>query len=235
MDACLGGFLLPFAETVGFSQGIRDFRLPGVTSISCDVHKYGYSPKGVSVLMWRNEDLRRLQYYSYAEWTGGLYATVTLAGSRAGSVTAAAWATLMCVGRQGYENAAFDILTAADKLKKTEIPGLELMGDPTMSVVSYTSKEFSSHAVGEVLGKKGWVVNNLLYPNGFHICITNANHHQVDELVVDLKDAIEIVKNDPELVNKGVTALYGAAVVLPDKGVVSDICKHYLDSWTYLG
>lgn len=103
VDACLGGYLIPFMESVGHKLPcIFDFRLPGVTSISCDTHKYGFTPKGTSVVMYKNNSYRRHQFFEAINWTGGIYASPTFAGSRAGSLIALTWATLMSYGRNGY-------------------------------------------------------------------------------------------------------------------------------------
>lgn len=102
VDACLGGFLIAFMADAGFKLPVFDFRLPGVTSISCDTHKYGYTPKGSSVIMYKNKDYRKYQYFSAIEWTGGIYVSPTFAGSRAGSIIAMTWATLAHIGHKGY-------------------------------------------------------------------------------------------------------------------------------------
>jgi sphinganine-1-phosphate aldolase len=102
VDACLGGFLIAFMSDAGFKLPVFDFRLPGVTSISCDTHKYGYTPKGSSVIMYKNKDYRKYQYFSAIEWTGGIYVSPTFAGSRAGSIIAMTWATLAHIGHKGY-------------------------------------------------------------------------------------------------------------------------------------
>jgi sphinganine-1-phosphate aldolase len=101
-DCCLGSFNLPFAAEAGFpTPYVFDFRVPGVTSISCDTHKYGYGPKGLSVLMFRDKAVRRAQIFSYADWTGGIYSTPSLAGSRPGNIIAGTWAAIMSIGREG--------------------------------------------------------------------------------------------------------------------------------------
>jgi len=112
-DACLGGFLLPWAERLGYDVPPFDFRLPGVTSISADTHKYGYAPKGSSVILYRGRALRHYQYYVITDWPGGLYLTPTFAGSRPGALSAACWAAIMAMGEQGYMEAAKRILETA--------------------------------------------------------------------------------------------------------------------------
>ena len=101
-DACLGGFILPWAKKLGHDIPAFDFRLPGVTSLPADTHKYGYAAKGTSVVLYRSLALRRYQYYTTANWPGGLYFSPTFAGSRPGALSAACWASLVAMGKQGY-------------------------------------------------------------------------------------------------------------------------------------
>jgi sphinganine-1-phosphate aldolase len=104
-DACLGGFVLPWAEKLGYKVPPFDFRLRGVTSISVDTHKFGYAAKGTSVILYRSKELRHFQYYTTTEWPGGLYFSPTFAGSRPGALSAACWAALTSIGEQGYMDA----------------------------------------------------------------------------------------------------------------------------------
>ena len=102
VDGCLGGFILPWIERLGYTVPPFDFRLPGVTSMSCDTHKYGYALKGTSVVLYRNRHLRRFQYFKTSEWQGGVYVSPTLQGSRSEGLTAATWAALVTMGETGY-------------------------------------------------------------------------------------------------------------------------------------
>jgi sphinganine-1-phosphate aldolase len=101
VDCCLGGFVLPFAKKMGFNIPDFDFSVPGVTSMSLDTHKYGFALKGTSVVLYRDKALRHSQYFCYADWTGGMYTTPTIAGSRSGGLIAQCWASLMAMGEQG--------------------------------------------------------------------------------------------------------------------------------------
>ena len=118
-DCCLGGFVNPFTEEAGYQlSNLYDFRVKGITSISCDPHKYGLGPKGVSVLLFRNQNLRKYQFFANARWNGGIYATTTIAGSRPGNVIAGTWAVMMKIGREGYIKNAKLILDACAGLRK---------------------------------------------------------------------------------------------------------------------
>jgi sphinganine-1-phosphate aldolase len=118
-DCCLGSFVNPYVEEVGYKlPHVFDFRVPGVTSISADPHKYGMGPKGVSMLLFKNKEWRDLQFFCTARWNGGLYCTTTLAGSRPGNIIVGTWAVMMKIGREGYVKNAKFILDACVKLKK---------------------------------------------------------------------------------------------------------------------
>ncbi len=118
VDGCLGGFFLPWAERLGEPVPPFDFRLPGVTSISCDTHKYGYAPKGTSVVLYRSAALRRFQYFTTSDWPGGLYYSPTFSGSRPGGLSAACWASLVSFGEKGYLDATRRILDAVAVMKQ---------------------------------------------------------------------------------------------------------------------
>jgi sphinganine-1-phosphate aldolase len=114
VDACFGGFLIAFMEDAGFELPSKfDFRIPGVTSISCDTHKYGYTPKGSSVIIYRNRDLRACQFFSCTDWPGGIYASPTIAGSRPGVTMAMTWSTLLHFGREGYIESTRQVINTA--------------------------------------------------------------------------------------------------------------------------
>ncbi len=145
VDSCLGGFLVPFMSAAGYSIPVVDFSIPGVTSISADTHKYGFAPKGSSVIMYRNKEYRRYQYSVQTDWPGGIYASPTIAGSRCGANIANCWATLLHFGFDGYVEAIRKII-AVQRFLKTElskINGIFIIGDPLMSVIALASHEFN--------------------------------------------------------------------------------------------
>ncbi|KAI9849069.1 MAG: hypothetical protein M1830_007247, partial [Pleopsidium flavum] len=145
VDCCLGSFLVPFLEQAGFDHEMFDFRLKGVTSISCDTHKYGFAPKGNSTVLYRNQQLRTYQYFISPDWSGGVYASPSIAGSRPGALIAGCWASLMSQGENGYIKACHSIVGAAKKIELAikENPALstdlEILGKPLVSVVAFTS------------------------------------------------------------------------------------------------
>ena len=232
VDACLGGYLIPFMEEAGFPIDICDFRLKGVTSISCDLHKYGYTPKGVSVLMYSSQELRRFQYFCAPEFTGGMYVTPNMSGSRPGVLSVGAWAVVMSMGRKGYVECTRTIMRAARYIKEeaAKIENIRVVADPIMSVVAFESDTLNVHAIGNTMSKiGGWGVSHLQNPNGFHIAVTYANARQAENFIEDLRKAVLEVELDPEAKHYETAALYGMVAETPDKTLVGDISKHFAD------
>ncbi len=230
-DGCLGGFLLPWAEKLGYPVPPFDFRLPGVTSISADTHKYGYAAKGTSVVLYRNAELRHFQYYLTTEWPGGLYFSPTLAGSRPGALSAACWAAMVSMGEAGYLRAARAILETADAIKTglREIPELKLIGDP-LFVLAFVSEELDIFQIMEYMTRKNWGLNGLHSPAAVHLCVT-LRHTQsgvAERFLADLKEAVAYVREHPDAPS-GVGPVYGMASVVELRGMVSDLLKMYMD------
>lgn len=230
-DACLGGFVLPWAERLGYPVPKFDFRLPGVTSISVDTHKFGYAAKGTSVILYRDQDLRHYQYYTAADWPGGLYFSPTFAGSRPGALSAACWAALTSIGVQGYMDATQKILGTAEVIKRgiREIPELRVLGDP-LFVIAFASDSLDIYKVLDQMTRKKWSLNGLHKPPCAHICVT-LRHTQpgvAERFVEDLRESVEYVKMHPEETG-GMAPVYGMAATMPMRGLVGDMLKKYLD------
>lgn len=234
-DACLGGFVLPWAEKLGHPVPGFDFRLPGVTSMSCDTHKYGYAAKGTSVVLYRDNELRHSQYFTATEWPGGIYASPTFAGSRPGGLSAACWASLVTIGEDGYMRATEAILETAKKIKDgvNAMDELAVLGDPLFCVgFNSTTDEVNIFRVIDELSDRGWSLNGLHHPPGMHIS-TTLRHTQpgvAEQLLSDLRDSVDAAKADPGK-EGGMAPLYGMAATLPERGVISDFLKVYMDLW----
>ncbi len=230
VDACLGGFLLPWAERLGYPVPTFDFRLPGVTSISVDSHKYGYAAKGTSVVLYRSEELFHHQCYAATDWPGGLYASSTLLGSRPGGLIAAAWASLLATGEEGYMAAARDILQAADHIKAgvRAIPDLKVLGDP-LFVVAIGSDNLDVYRVMDHMTARGWSLNGLHRPAAFHIAVTrrHAEPGVADRFLADLAACVEAVRQSPPS-DEGMAPLYGLAAVAPGD-LVQGLLEAYID------
>lgn len=232
-DACLGGFVLPFAKKLGATIPDFGFELPGVTSISVDTHKYGYAAKGTSVLIYRNKELRHHQFFSITNWPGGMYFSPTFAGSRPGALSAACWAALISMGESGYVAAAKKILKTADEIKAgiRKIEGLRIIGEP-LFVIAFTSDDYDIYRVMEYLGPKGYSLNGLHRPSAIHIAVT-LRHTQtgfVKQFLKDLNEAVTYVRSNPE--DKGEMApMYGLAANIPLRSVVDTLLKRILDAY----
>ncbi|MBI5158349.1 MAG: aminotransferase class V-fold PLP-dependent enzyme [Acidimicrobiia bacterium] len=231
VDACLGGFLLPWVERLGYEVPPFDFRVPGVTSMSADTHKYGYAAKGTSVVLYRDAELRRHQYFTAADWPGGLYASPTLAGSRPGGLSTACWAAMMSMGEAGYLDAASRIMGAAGAIRTgiAALPGLRVLGDP-LWVISFTSDEIDIYRVNEEMTRRGWSLNGLQHPPAVHLAVTlrHAEPGVVGRFLDDLAAAVEAARragDDPE---RG-TPLYGMATSFPIRAAIDDVLERYLD------
>lgn len=234
-DACLGGFVLPWARELGRDVPEFDFRLPGVTSMSCDTHKYGYAAKGTSVVLYRDKELLHEQYFAATDWPGGLYASPTFAGSRPGALSAACWAALVSVGRAGYLRATEAILRAADEIKAglAEIEELEMIGDPLFCIAfKSTTDELDIYRVLDAMSERHWSLNGLHHPPAVHICTTlrHTTDGVAEQFIADLRESVSEALAEP---NKegGMAPLYGMAATLPERGVISDFLKNYIDMW----
>ena len=230
-DACLGGFVLPWAEDLGYPVPPFDFRLPGVTSISADTHKYGYAAKGTSVILYRGPELRRHQYFTITDWPGGLYFSPSFAGSRPGALSAACWAAMVRIGQAGYRDATRRILETADFIKAAlrAMPELFILGDP-LWVIAFGSCTLDIYRVMDAMSHRGWSLNGLHRPSCVHLCVT-LRHTQPgvkERFVEDLQAAVAEVKQAPEA-EGGMAPVYGMAATLPLRGVVSNILKAYMD------
>jgi len=230
-DACLGGFVLPWAKKLGYDVPTFDFSLRGVTSISADTHKYGYAAKGTSVVLYRDQELRHYQFYTTTEWPGGLYFSPTLAGSRPGALSASCWASMLAMGADGYTQAAKKIMETATIIKKgvEEIPELNVLGNP-LFVIAFGSETVDVFKVMDYMTKQGWSLNGLHKPSAIHICVT-LRHTQpgvAEKFIEDLQAAVTFVRENPDE-EGGMAPVYGMASSLPLRGVISDMLKKYLD------
>ncbi|MCP5029621.1 MAG: aspartate aminotransferase family protein, partial [Actinomycetia bacterium] len=152
VDACLGGFILPWGEALGYDLPLWDFRVPGVTSISADTHKYAYGFKGTSVLAFADKALRNGQYFYVADWTGGKYCSPGIDGSRSGGLLAATWAAMVSLGREGYTEKArgiFETSFAMQDLVRSHSE-LRIIGEPSFCF-SFTSDELDIYHVNDSL------------------------------------------------------------------------------------
>jgi glutamate/tyrosine decarboxylase-like PLP-dependent enzyme len=212
VDACLGGYLLPFWERIGRPVPPWDFRVPGVTSMSADVHKYGYAFKGVSTVLYRDPELYQRQIFMYDSWPGGLYASASTAGTRPGSPIAAAWATMTHLGMEGYERLARRVAVATDSFRSgiDDIDGLAVTSNPDMSLFEFGPDPESSVSVDmdglcDVMDQKGWNLDRQ--QGGLHLMLSPGHDSVADEFLADLAYAV-----DQHGSGSGATHVYGGVV-----------------------
>eukprot|EP01061_Rhynchopus_euleeides_P028642 TRINITY_DN4671_c0_g1_i1.p1 TRINITY_DN4671_c0_g1~~TRINITY_DN4671_c0_g1_i1.p1 ORF type:complete len:558 (+),score=220.02 TRINITY_DN4671_c0_g1_i1:55-1728(+) len=238
VDCCLGGFLLPFMEKAGCPLDEKfDFRVPGVTSISCDVHKYGMSPKGSSIIMYSTPEMRHYQMHACTDWPGGIYATPTMAGTRIGGVVAGAWASLMANGEAGYVESTRKIVEAVKYCRQEleKVPGIRVMGNPMTCVVAFTSDEFDIYRLLQYLLERKWSIGPLQFPTAVHMCFT-ANHTKDDmkhtrRFVEDVKKGVAEMLRTKDESATGMAALYGTTQTVSDRTIVGDVCRAYFDAY----
>lgn len=200
VDGCIGGFLLPFFKRLGAKLGEFDFRVPGVTSMSMDWHKYAYCPKGASVVLHRSKDLRRFQYYAAADWTGYTVINPTIQSSKSGGPMAAAWAVLNTLGDDGYMRFAKRIYDATkiivDGIRKN--PGMRLLGEPDLNLIAFTADEYSCFHIIDEMKARGWFVQPQFGYHGsepnVHLSIGQNVFDNAHEFVAALNDSVEAAK-----------------------------------------
>ena len=195
VDGCLGGFILPWGQRLGYRIPMFDFGVPGVTSMSADTHKYGYSLKGTSVLLYRTRELRQYQYYAARDWPGGMYISPGMSGSRSGGLIAAAWAALLTTGEEGYLAGARRIFDTAAQIRSAveKTAGVRVCGDPTF-LIGFESDDpdVDIYLVNDGLIARGWRMNANQNPPGLHFCVTlpNTRLGLADEFAGDLAASV---------------------------------------------
>jgi glutamate/tyrosine decarboxylase-like PLP-dependent enzyme len=227
VDACLGGMLLPFARKLGHPIPDFDFAVPGVTSMSCDLHKYGYAAKGASTVLYRTRELRRHQF---ADWPGGLYGSPTAAGTRPGGPMAAAWAVMNYLGEDGYLRLAKTTLDTSRALLDgiRRIDGLRVLGEPAISVFAFDSDRVDVYALGDEMSARGWHLDRQQRPPSLHLMITPAHAAAVEPILADLRASVD--KAATGAAAAGSAAMYGMLGSLPDRRAAADLVLEFLDS-----
>jgi len=230
VDCCLGGFIVPFMHEAGYSIAPFDFRLQGVTSISCDTHKYGFAPKGSSVIMFRTPSLRQFAYFCQPDWPGGIYATPTITGSRNGALIVGCWAALMYNGRNGYVHSTRGIVSKQRQMTRAirEFPELKVMGEPLASVFAFTSKKIDIYRISELLGKRGWALSPCQFPPAIHYTVTHLSN--AETFIKDLTEVMAEVRENPSVKAQGSGAIYGMSATIPDRTLVDRFARGYVDA-----
>jgi sphinganine-1-phosphate aldolase len=199
VDACMGGFMLPFLEDLGYQVPGFDFRVAGVTSISLDAHKYGYAPKGTSIILYKSRKLRKKQFFIHTEWRGGIFASTTFMGTKSGGPVAGCWAIMNHLGREGYRDLAQEVMKATLRIRSgiDAYESLEIIGNPQMSLLAFTSKADNIFNIGDALHRKGWHLDRLQFPEALHLTVTQLNIGMEEKF---LKDLGEVLGEEQDLI-----------------------------------
>ena len=191
VDACVGGYFAPFARQLGVELPDWDFAVPGVVSISADLHKYGYTAKGASTLFFRDADSFAGMGWYFDQWPRGQYFTNTLVGTRAGGAIAAAWAVMRYLGEDGYKRIAQRVLDTRARIQSGAARlGLPTFGDPKLSILAYGSPAHDIAAIGAGLTRRGWAVGYVSEPEGLHHMLNLTHEPVVDTYLADLAAAM---------------------------------------------
>jgi glutamate/tyrosine decarboxylase-like PLP-dependent enzyme len=217
VDACVGGFMLPFVRELGYPVPPFDLRVPGVTSMSVDLHKYAYAAKPASVVLYRSPELRKHQFFAYTGWPGGIYVSPTMTGSRPGGAIAAAWAIMHYLGHEGYLEIAREVMATRDKLVAgiRAIEGLEVLGEPTMSVMGIGAKRpLDIYEIGDHMSERGWHMDRQQQPNSLHLTINRGHLSSADAFLDDLREAVRLSQRDQKTYYKQQMLLTGMNAAL---------------------
>jgi sphinganine-1-phosphate aldolase len=222
VDACVGGLMLPFVRKLGYPIREFDFKLPGVTSISADLHKYGYAAKGASVVLYRSPELWRHQFYVYTDWPGGIYPSPTMTGTRPGGSIAAAWAVMNFLGEEGYLNIAKEVMTATRFLMQEveKIAGIHVISTPEMSIFAIGSEELDIYAVGDEMTVRGWHLDRQQNPACLHLTVNHGHVQSTQRFVADLQASVAAARklNWSNVSSKvQVSLVRGLSRLLPEK------------------
>lgn len=202
-DACMGGFLLPYCKRLGRPVPDFDFSLPGVSSLSVDLHKYAYTPKGASMVLYKNADLRRYQMFAFTKWLGYTMINPTIQSTKSLGPLAAAWAVLHYVGDDTYLEFARKKLEAVQEIKTgiEAVPDLYLLAEPEMTLISFSSKTVNIFHIIDEMHMKGWYIQPSFsfenVPANIHLSINLSNVGKTDIFIADLKESVEKAKELP--------------------------------------
>ena len=237
VDACMGGFMLPFLEEMGSAITPFDFRVKGVTSMSADLHKNGYSLKGASLVLYRDPELRKRQFFITTEWPGGIFASSSLLGSKSGGPAASAWAMVKLMGREGYKDLAAKVMDTTRKMQAgiTKIEGLHIVSNPEMSVFAIKSDIYNIYELGDELARMGWLTDLLQNPACIHFTLTLLQVGKEEQFLEDLEYAVQQLKKAKGKNRLGkITAstVSGLSKILPERHfkAIMDFSSRFMNS-----
>jgi glutamate/tyrosine decarboxylase-like PLP-dependent enzyme len=207
---------------LGYDVPAFDFTVPGVTSISTDLHKYGYAAKGCSAIMYRSKNIRKYQIFASTDTTGYTLINPTMLSSKTGGPMAGAWAILNFLGEEGYKKIIQDVQEATKKLIDgiNSIEGLQVLGQPEMCMFSFKSDVINVFQLADEMNKRGWYIQGQfstpLTPRNLHVSVNQGTMHNVDVLLRDLRECVEVVKSKTPIDSDTIKAMVGAALQDPN-------------------
>jgi len=189
VDACVGGVLAPFVRRLGYPIPEFGFRVPGVTSLSADLHKSGYSAKGASAILFRSAEHQAAGRYDFERWPSGLYSTHTFVGTRPGGAIGAAWAVMHHLGAVGYQRIAETVMATRSSLVQALPaidPALHVWGEPDLWAIGFGARDLDIFAVADAMSRRGWWPGRIREPRGIHLMITPVHAPVLEEYLADL-------------------------------------------------
>jgi sphinganine-1-phosphate aldolase len=252
VDACLGGLVIQFMQRAGLEQPVIDFRHPGVTSISADIHKWGGSPKGASVVLYRGAWLRQYQTFAFPDYPGGLYVTASINGSKAGYVITAAWATLLITGKKQFTENVRSVITAAKAFQVAveSLPLVYIVGRPQVTTVALSSHVLDVYDIKSRMDAKGWILNPCQFPPSVHLGLTleHTKPGAMAQCIRDFNDIIEEMAKELGFASaeeaqkaydcgklrvnqKHRSLVYGSTQSIPDRSIIEQVLRKYVDGY----
>lgn len=237
VDACVGGFVLPFMRELGEKIPDFDFRIEGVSSISLDPHKYAYTPIGASVVLFRKKFYKMFSQFSNIRWPGYPIVNPAVLSSRSEALLASAWATMHFLGQKGYLELAKKIISAREKiLKGFKDAGYSVLGEPT--VISAFTSEINLFKLSDEMAKRGWLIQpqkgipKMNIPPSLHVTITPIHEKTADLMISDLKEATEIVKRQAKDESESLIEIFSIALdmLTPQEIDLATLAKIYSEA-----
>ena len=222
VDGCVGGIHLSFMRKLGYELPDFDFTVPGVTSISADLHKYGYAAKGASCVMYRSKDIRKYQIFACTDTTAYTLINPTVLSTKSGGPMAGAWAILNYLGEEGFMHIVETVQEATRKLIEgvNAIPELKVLGEPAMCMLSFKSDVINVYQLGDAMAKRGWYIQGQFStpftPRNLHISVNYGTTHQVEALLKDLRECVDEVKQMDPIDSGSIRTMVNAALQSPD-------------------
>ncbi|OFZ17646.1 MAG: hypothetical protein A2X86_01760 [Bdellovibrionales bacterium GWA2_49_15] len=227
VDACIGGILLPFYRKLGQAVPPFDFTLPGVTSLSVDLHKYAYAAKGASVVLYKNAEYRRHQFFITTDWPGGIYASPSMTGTRPGGAIASAWAMLHFLGEEGYLELVGTIKQTTEEFYRRieALDGVKTVVKPEMSLIALASDQHDIYQIGDEMSLRGWYMDRQQFPPSLHLTVMAGHAHSIDRFFSDLQASILEVQKFSNRMSHTQTQIKKALIRSMPKGIISALVK----------